>query len=260
MADWREEQHPRDGRGRFRDKAGWAGAVADRLSGLWPGRVRGGTVEVSDLGPQAQDGLRGLFRPDDPMLAEIYRRQGFDGPPVVVTESDMDSLVARGEVIEVWRGIERHQRDDGSWSSADELAEQYRTGPYFAGQGVRGNGTYTTTDRHRAEVGYSEGGGSLLRIGIAADAHIVDWPEVDAEAAAYTSLSDDFRRGWHTGDENIDTLLDRVTSQQVEAWVLVDDGRYAASRGIDAIRLTRGGGQTYYIVLNRTATVVQEAS
>jgi hypothetical protein len=263
MTNWREEQHPRDPKGRFREKGGgWAGTVADQMSrGLWSGRVRAPRrhIDVTDMGPQTQQGLRDRFAPEDPMLAEIYRRQGFDGPPQVVSEPEMDDLVARGEVIEVWRGIERHQHPDGSWSSARELAEQYRTGPYFAGQGVRGNGTYTTTDKNRATVGYSEAGG-LLRIGIAADARIADVRDVQDMAAEYSNASEDFRRGWHQGDENIDTLLDRVTPEQIEAWILIDEGRLAAARGIDVIKIDRKGTGDVYIILNRTATVVQEAS
>lgn len=262
MTDWDESEHPRHDNGRFRLKGSWAGQVADRLSGgLWGHRVRAKDelIDVSDMGPQVQESLREMFSPEDVMLAEIYRRQGFDGPPRVVPKAQMDELIESGEVIEVWRGIERHQdKTTGEWSSARELAELYRTGPYFAGQGVRGNGTYTSTDRHRAEVGYSEPGG-LLRIGLAADARIVTYREFTERTADYLDASERFRRGWHQGDENIDTLLDRVTPEEVVGWILLDEGRLAAAMGIDAIKVDRGGVGDVYVVLNRTATVVQEA-
>jgi hypothetical protein len=262
MADWDESEHPRDTRGRFRDKTGWAGAVADRLSGgLWGRRVRAkdGLINVADMGSLALESLRDSFNPQDEMLAEIYRRRGFDGPPRVVSEAEMDELVETGEVIEVWRGIERHQdRVTGEWTDARTLAEQYRTGPYFAGQGIRGNGTYTTTDRHRAEVGYSEPGG-LLRIGLAADARIVTYREFTDLVADYTDPSERFKRHWLYGSQS-DEMLQRATREEIVGWVLHDEGRLAAAMGIDAIKVDRGaGGGHYFVILNRTATVVQEA-
>lgn len=260
MTDWQESEHPRHPDGRFRDKAaGWAGAVADRLSGLWSGRVRAPEtqIDVSDMGQQALASLRDQFNPEDEMLAEIYRRQGFDGPPRVVTAGEMDELVSRGEVIEVWRGIERHQDPHtGEWTDARTLAELYRTGPYFAGQGVRGNGTYTSTDRHRAEVGYSEAGG-LLRIGLAADARIVTYREFTEELNPYTDPSERFKRHWLMGKQD-ESILDQATQEEIAAWVLHDEGRLAAARGIDAIKVDRGGVGDVYVILNRTATVVEE--
>jgi hypothetical protein len=274
MADWDESEHPRDQAGRFRDKAGaWAGRVADQMSrGLWTGRVRrdDALIDVSDLGPQALESLRHPFAYGDPMLAEIYRRQGFDGPPRVVSREEMDRLVADGEVVEVWRGVEgtAEMVSDNSGSrtirtSGAELAERYRTGPYYAGKGARGNGTYTTTDRALAENAYSEGGSSLLRIGLATDARVVDWKEFETEVERYQPDADRFKHAWLFGSQDDATFLGRIMAdagpETIQAWVLLDEGRLAAARGIDAIRVRRAGGRDYYVILNRTATVVQEA-
>jgi len=263
MTEWREEQHPRRPDGRFRDKAGWVGEVADQMSrGLWSGRVRASSelVDVSDLGPEALESLRDSFTPEDGMLAAIYRKQGYDGPPRVVTQAEMDELVEAGEVIEVWRGIERHQdRFTGEWTDARTLAEQYRTGPYFAGQGVRGNGTYTTTDENRARIGYSEAGG-LLRIGLAADARVVTYREFMDETIQYGDASERFKRHWHYSGAQDESLLERASTEEMIGWILVDEGRLAAAMGIDAIKVDRGGVGDVYVILNRTATVVQEAS
>lgn len=270
MADWDEAEHPRDQRGRFRDKTGWAGAVADRLSSLWSSRVRASDelIDVSDLGPQAISLLADPWQHGDPMLAGIYHKQGFDGPPArVVSEAEMDRLIADGEVIEVWRGVETvHRGPDGS-TTGEEFAELYRTGPYFAGKGARGNGTYTTTNRVKAEIAYADSGHSgsgagLLRIGLAADARVVDWAEFETEVEQYQPAADRFKHAWYFGGPQDESMLGRIAAdagpETIQAWVLLDEGRLAAARGVDAIRVRRSG-EDYYIILNRTATVVQEA-
>lgn len=169
----------------------------------------------------------------DVMLTSISAKQGFDGKPQVVSKAQMDALIAAGHV-ELHRGvIGRGKR------SAASIQEQYRTGSLFSGFGQFGNGTYTSTSvlqgRH-----YSDGTqGSLLRLGLRPGARVVDNKDLRAEYAAF-----------------------RESASGVTASVYGDPSRYAAARGYDVIVRrfpSEGDGLADYIILNRTAVVVQVA-
>lgn len=167
MADWDESEHPRDVRGRFRDKAGgWVTAVSDR--------IRGGSrykrVEGQDLSDQviARAGhFAGIYLDPntygDEVVAEIAQMQGFDGPPTVGTAQELDEAIAEGGV-ELWRGYrgvlpqwsEGYGEDPGrvyypAWGRVADHVEQWRSGQYTAGSGIYGQGTYTSVDRRVME-------------------------------------------------------------------------------------------------------------
>lgn len=71
---------------------------------------------------------------EDMYLAALARERGFIKVPSLVSDIDESSNIV------VWRGV-----------SEAKYAEQFRTGDYFAGQGIYGNGTYTTTSVERAK-------------------------------------------------------------------------------------------------------------
>ncbi|NDJ20979.1 DUF3626 domain-containing protein [Nostoc sp. B(2019)] len=69
----------------------------------------------------------------DKILKHLYAESGYDGKPEVRTKADMDALAVGGAVM-MTRGV--------SGTNASQLTEQFRTGDYFVGNGVYGNGTY----------------------------------------------------------------------------------------------------------------------
>jgi hypothetical protein len=74
----------------------------------------------------------------DDVLAAIARRQGFDGPPTVVSTAEFDRLAKAGAKVQY-----RAQAGAGDLSAAD-IQEQFRTGEYRAARGFFGNGYYVT--------------------------------------------------------------------------------------------------------------------
>jgi hypothetical protein len=72
----------------------------------------------------------------DAVLKTLYRESGFDQLPEVVSKADMDKLSDDGAVM-MARGVGR-----AGATSAATLAEQFRSGDYFTGNGIYGNGTY----------------------------------------------------------------------------------------------------------------------
>lgn len=271
MKPWRGELHPRDpGNGEFIDRPGgsWIRAVGDAITSArgryTPARGRDIRAEVDtdafrDLAYRLPDNPAPRFE-DDPQLAAIARRQGYDGKPEVVDAAELDRRIASGWQ-ELWRGMTG--RDDGdSWRPANsptsgQYAEQFRTGDYWAGLGVRGNGTYTTSLVHVAQEytprqgewygprfgdDYEQPGPAwpgLVRMALRPDAKMAEWDEID---------------GLLVGEKN----YDGNTSTDP----LLDEGRLAAAMGYDAIIVRSNNNSASIrtvVLLNRTAVAVQEA-
>ena len=258
MGRWEESEHPRDRRGRFAGHGGWAGTVLDALH---PGghryRPAKDVLDEADwdqLGRDADEGIRNRRFPDgDDHLGVVYDLQGYHGQPQVVSRQEMDQLVAQG-APEIWRGLEEHPG-----GTPAEFAESFRSGGYhYPGRGTFGNGTYGATNRDdalkysspREDRGPSPRRASkfdhrqwpgLLRMTLHPDANVVDYEQL------VESMGD------RLGDDDFESRARRR--------FINDPGRFAALTGADAIKIkgswdTRGQG--YYVILNRTAVIVQE--
>lgn len=257
---WHEADHPRDAEGQFTEK--WTGRLIDRLR---PQRRATGVDRVRELEQELAAEIPGeiagklySWSRGDGLLRRIIERQGFDGPPEVVSRADMDRMVATGEVIETWRGLTGTAvgaMGNYQHMSAAEMAEAYRTGDFYVGQGNYGNGTYVAIDRDYAEglLRRNDAGG-LLRIGLRSDARIIDYKDIEPISMAY----DDDRVDWVDGARGGRNLSPAEMVELAPNYLWVDDGRLAAAMGYDAIKVRRSSG-AFYIILNRTATVVQEA-
>ena len=86
----------------------------------------------------------------DFQLELIADKQGFSGKPKIVTAQEMDELKKQGWTI-AYRGVQDFD-DDGIDVKGEDLAEQFRTGAYFAGHGTSGNGIYFAKDEMVAET------------------------------------------------------------------------------------------------------------
>lgn len=151
----------------------------------------------------------------DVALETIARLQGFDAPPTVVKEFSSNT---KGGTL--YRGLpQRRYLDD------------FRRGDYFAGTGVVGSGTYTTTARQQAKE-YAHTGG-VMAMKLKADARTIDRKGVE----------DLWRQ-------------EMAAAKPGERRVLEDPGRVAAIHGYDAITVQRSGVGNYVVVLNRTAVEV----
>jgi len=195
---------------------------------------------------------------DDPnqdgMLAQIWAQQGFDGPPQIVTDEEWDRLRGDGGVV-LYRGVQGWREG----TSAEEIADSYRTGEHYAGLGSFGNGSYFGDQRNTA-ADYSTGtlygqtatgrkkdlvGSAVVEVMLPADARVIDWKEARRLQAEEDGVSVGVE-GWGT-DPRIGTLADL--------------GRWASAAGYDAIRIRTGLDTSYgneYIVLNRTVTAVRD--
>lgn len=184
----------------------------------------------------------------DLTLAEIYRVQGFDGLPTLVTRSEMDALVANGEVSKrVYRGV--NPAPDGK-SSVDA----YRTGKYHPGTGIYGNGTYTATNRETALNYGSNTEANILNMGISKQAKIITHDQLIGEFREFQSQTDD--RFWELGNKWKERTKEETHEFRLLEYLRNDVGQFAAFRGYDGYTVPQGSHE-YIVILNRTITYVE---
>lgn len=103
---------------------------------------------------KAVDRKNGRSPNNDTQLEIIADMQGFTSLPKVVSSSEIDELEKQGWTI-AYRGVNggagENEKGNEVLYSGTEIAEQFRTGGYFAGEGIYGNGIYFATDRKTAE-------------------------------------------------------------------------------------------------------------
>jgi len=270
--DWRKTHEPTDKPRGFRP----AGGARPKGEGGAPagtavvGRDISHAVDYAALPPNYD-----LATNTDPALAEIRRRQGFDGPPTVVSQADFDAAVKRGDVQETWRAF--HSSPYSSITT-EEMADQYRAGDLYAGTGINGNGTYVGLRQSDVHL-Y---GSTLARIGLRRDARIISAEDLDAEMDRYFATAPEQTAQHRRREQDLLKALERARSPRARAnarrtyredmygpdlrsrllAVQRDPGRFAALRGYDAITISKERSPDHHaemIILNRTATIVQEA-
>lgn len=215
----------------------------------------------------------------------IYESQGFDGKPQVVSKDELDQAIKRGGV-EMFRGVKPAEK-----KSAEAILEEFRSGPFFyAGSGGRmyGEGIYagprsTAESFANTRALDPNNRGAVTRLALRRDARVISYDDVrklhlksmprvardiqiqmDAELAKVNpndfKLIEDIRKKY----------FKLQAEKAARSTALQDLGNYAALLGYDAIIAKGAAGSTgpgrqapsnsYYVVLNRTAILVQDTS
>jgi hypothetical protein len=184
---------------------------------------------------QMEPGTRG-----DPVLEDIAKRQGFDGEAELVDQKTFDEVVAKGGTV-TYRGITPHYDGPGSGATFIEgesaTTDSFAKGEYFAGQGVYGGGTYTSTEIEVANHYATEdgAGGHVVTMAIKPGAKIAT-PQQWAEAR---QAAKDEKGGFMGAN---------------------DEGRILAAKGFDGFRVLAPNvdnpSNNFIVVINRTALVV----
>jgi hypothetical protein len=176
----------------------------------------------------------------DPILNDIAKKQGFDGEAEMLDQEAFDKVVAEGGTV-TYRGITDHYDGPGPDAKYIEgetqITEKFAQGPYFAGNGVYGSGSYTTTEKDTAIHYATEDGssGSVVTMAVRPNARIAtpqQW--YDAKMAAKEG------KGGFMGADN--------------------EGRILAAQGFDGYRVVAPRADhpasRFLVVLNRKALVV----
>jgi hypothetical protein len=180
----------------------------------------------------------------DPLMGGLAKENGFDGPAEQADAARIQEEIDRGG-LDTWRGVEPIVRYGEVMVSAEDMAKDYRTGTAWYGTGGGANGIYTTTS-HDAATRYAGGRqGTAWRIVLRHDAKTIGHIDLATQHAEWMSSA-------------------RRREGRREDMILDDPGRFAMARGYDAIvaPLTdpatgESSGETYVVILNRTATLVE---
>jgi hypothetical protein len=199
----------------------------------------------------------------DVMLSKLYANRGFDALPTVVEAGEAQGLADAGWQV-VYRGVDAtgvRTGDTGALSLLDDL----RDGPYFAGEGIYGNGTYTSTlldeARGYARATADESEEFVATIAIDPDARFIDHHLLrDVQEELTTMLNHwegfgyDVQLGTASSGETREIGKEIVQRAKMLKQVVNDEGRLATAMGYDGIDAT----STYRVVLNRGATAVEK--
>lgn len=175
----------------------------------------------------------------DAFLAELARLRGFDQLPKHLTKAQADLMVRQGQGFELFRGV--HQTAQ---------AQQFKTGAYYAGQGIHGNGTYTAFGVDAAGVAQSFAGqkGAVIRMVLPKNANIMEYTTLSKmRQIERTRLEGLLKSAVKKAEETgIWTEANRLNALHQ---MTTDIGRFGTSIGVDAFYVD---GVDYMIVLNRS--------
>lgn len=181
--------------------------------------------------------------PGDATLHVIQEARGFNGKPKVVNKANFDILMAQGQHIEMLRGIAQTPPSSAhtlSKLTPKQMADQFRSGEHFPGNGMFGVGTYADSTKGHANAAtyqYSYRG-EIIRMAL---------PKT-AKVAKFTELN----RLTQSHPDNYEVPPGK---NKTHYW----RGVHAALAGYDAIHVDGlGYGQGYYVILNRSILVVQD--
>jgi SPP1 gp7 family putative phage head morphogenesis protein len=238
-----------------------------------PERQFGGIPEskiraVREKGSELMDTPRHGKGADD--LAAAYEEMGYNGLPRVLDADDFDALAETAD-IKVYRGV----KETGS-KTAEQFLNEYKYGEHYAGYGVYGNGTYTTTNSSTA-FKYAAGNDAtgVMEILIPDKSNFVreialktqikeTLNEINAARnAAKESLAANAKRLNLSFEELLETpeyLEFEIFSDGLGdlAITISDPGTAATLFGYDGIIVEDLKDELYFIILNRAKVVVKK--
>jgi hypothetical protein len=192
-------------------------------------------------------------------VATMADHLGYHAKPAVVSQTQLDDLIENAGHIELFRGV---QPSSGG-ITAGAIAEHLRTGEFhYIGSGIFGHGTYTST-RNQTALAYAGVNGSNLptlsakkTTGQVGQGYVIRMGlRPDAKVANYETLQTDFGM-FHK--KMTQTIMQENLGNDAYA-AFSDLSAYAMTRGYDAIHVEGSmQGESFYVILNRSAVVVQQ--
>jgi len=202
----------------------------------------------------------------------LVQDQGFDGLPQIVTKEQADTLIADG-----WQPIYRGLSHSGEKS----LAQAFLEGDYFYGQGIYGNGTYTSTNIKTA-IDYAgrrfgaRPGSEVVQMLISPEAKFIEHSQLAIESNemkmklidSISELNKERTAYWAAAEDASFTPQNLAINAEFDARqelltrtydvFMYNDSNAAMLLGYDGIMINLEGGEQYYIVLNRTSVAARD--
>ena len=172
-------------------------------------------------------------------LHEIAHEQSFDGKPQVVPNQDVEAYAKANGVPILYRGVQ-----------TKAYADAFRSGEYYAGQGVSMDGIYTT---------YAKDGATLAAYyaGVDGDHVAGEVMEMCLDKSAKIINSDALQMMWAKTSNSLRDQAETTGGSQNGIKMLVDSGSVAAMKGYDAIDVP---DYQFMVILNRTKVIVGDKS
>lgn len=164
-----------------------------------------------------------------------FTQLGYDAKPQVV--DDLAPHIAASPTDQLNRAVsEVYDGATQTLRTADEIAEQFRTGEMFWGEGLSGSGVYTIEGSEAALAEYLSG--RLANLGRAVESGNATIIRMTAKP-----------------DARVLTATRRELQDLVDRTGIVDEMVAAASEGWDIVRVVKGDN-VEVVVLNRGAMIV----
>lgn len=192
----------------------------------------------------------------DEVLENLARARGFDGRPSVVSQLELAELRAEG-AKPLFRGVRPGPDGPGQY------LEQFKSGEYFAGQGIHGSGIYTVDgsitgidDAINLARDYANQR-DILQMALKPDAKVISMADAaglrgQLDRDLLQPLRDDVRTATSQAErKSAQAALSEAEGIFKE--IARDEGRLAAVYGYDAVQES-----FEVVVINRTALWVME--
>lgn len=197
------------------------------------------------------------FSGEDEFMKDMNRELGYDNPPEVIDEEDMDKLIAGGS-LELFRGL-----SDVGDKKGEDLCKMFRDGDFYAGIGVYGNGTYAAkawTMEEGNGYNYALQYTQHSRVGSTSKTNPEAMMRMCMKKGAKVCTEDGLVNLKREQQKEVDNLIKQTESEtdggkkkqlQRKLGIISDTGRYAALHGWDAI------DDRHFVIINRAACIVQ---
>jgi SPP1 gp7 family putative phage head morphogenesis protein len=201
---------------------------------------------------------------EERLTAAYKMRPEYNAFPDVIDPDEFDRLRDAKEGVAVYRGIV-----DGKGQSADYFIEQYKRGTHYAGYGMYGNGTYTSTNFGRALEYAKYDENKVMEILIPKDAKFITYAEMRDKTKNAINEIDAFIKSERSRMFDVASRIARATNLDItdvpewQQWekrqsnlfaartLLSDEGTTAVLMGYDGVSLRVSDNEVYYIILNR---------
>jgi SPP1 gp7 family putative phage head morphogenesis protein len=225
--------------------------------------------EASDIYERNTNLPRELQPPGEQRLSAAYQAAGYNDLPQLVDPVEFEAMSAEPNAVKVYRGLGTEE--------APKYIQQYKTGEHYAGYGVFGNGTYTST-RFDTARGYAFGDKNIIEIIIPDTTNFVNHKDLKemgtavnkqlnaiikaGEAKAKTEMQAAGFNDW--GNPIWRAWIDEATKYDRARAVLGDPGSLATLLGYDGIKIDvekmnpTDVQEFFYVILNRGKAVIKK--
>lgn len=211
-------------------------------------------------------------------LSAAYRAKGYNNLPNVVDASVFDEMAKTADA-KVYRGI----KNQAGGLTGEQMADAYKYGDHYAGYGIYGNGSYSTTNFETAtqyanlkpyvDPRVVHDKGAIMEILIPDTSNYVNptdlFEEIKMLEEGVWEQADKYREEakqlyaaagkQHTAQSK--ELMDKARTLESATSALAEPGTAATLLGYDGLIIEDVGssiGEKYYVILNRAKVVVRK--